>query len=66
MLGYEASRDLEEISVTGVRIGTTNLSLYMRPFIPDGQLRCRIRQSALSRVRWLSLGLGSLPYFAQD
>ena len=66
MLGYEASRDLEEISVRGVRIGTTNLSLYMRSFSPDELLRCRIRQSALSRVRWSSLGLDSRPYYAQD
>lgn len=28
MVGYEASRDLEEISVQGVRIGITNLSLH--------------------------------------
>jgi hypothetical protein len=27
MVGYEASRDLEEISVQGVRIGTTGLCL---------------------------------------
>lgn len=66
MVGYEASRDLEEISVQGVRIGTTGSLSYMRPFPPDGLLRCSIRQLALSRVLWSSLGLDSRPYYAQD
>lgn len=65
MLGYEASRDLEEISVQGVRIGITDHSC-MRLFPPDGLVRCSIRQSALSRVRWSNLGLDLRPYYVQD
>jgi hypothetical protein len=66
MLGYEASRDLEEISVQGVRIGINHQSLLHVTFPPDGLLRCSIRQSALSRGLWSSLGLDSRPYYAQD
>ena len=62
MLGYEASRDLEETSVQGVRIQ----SLLHATFPPDGLVRCSIRQSALSRVRWSSLGLDSRPSYALD
>ncbi|SRR6266436_1673368 len=64
MLGYEASRDLEEISVQGVRIGI-KIILYAWAF-PLTDNCYSTRRSALSRVRWSSPGLGSRPYCAQD